>query len=121
MLKNKSEFKNKTYILKGILKSENINKDDYMERFTKDLAKASVCVELVISRTDEVHEDVEIKSIAYPEFLTLVAEAKENHYLEEKIWKKIDELVENINLTEKFGFGNKNILQLERLTSTPIK
>lgn len=95
--------------------------DDYMERFTKDLAKASVCVELVISRTDEVHEDVEIKSIAYPEFLTLIAEAKENHYLEEKVWKKIDELVENINLTEKFGFGNKNILQLERLTSTLIE
>lgn len=97
--------------------------DDYTEKFNKTLAKGSISIEVIIGKAkeEEKHEEVEIKSIAYPELLTLIAQAKENHYLPEKIWKKVDELVETINLTEKFVFGNKNMLQLERFTSTLIE
>ena len=33
---------------------------------------------------------------------------------------KIDELVETINLSERFVIGNKNVLQLEKMTSVLI-
>ena len=95
--------------------------DDYTEKFTKDLAKGSISIEVVIGRYEEEHEEVEIKSIAFDEFKSLINEARELHYLPESIWKKVDEFVATINLIEKFGFGNKNMLQLERFTSTLIE
>ena len=90
---------------------------DYLEKISRDVAKASVSIDVVIIEPEEEHEEVAIKPVNVLDFKELVNEAKEKFYLEEKIWKKIDLFIETIKLSEKFTIGNKNTLQLERFTS----
>lgn len=60
---------------------------------------------------------VEPEVISREDFAELLQEAKQSYFLSEKVWKKIDSLVEAINANERFVIGNKNILQLEKFTS----
>lgn len=88
--------------------------------FPKEIINCSMLVDLVISKADRV-AGVEVKNIAVTEFYDLVKVAREEFFLSEKIWKKIDELVATIKSTEKFEIGNKNILQIEKLTSVILE
>ena len=92
----------------------------YIEKLNKDLANASISVDLIISKCEPTNEEFEIKHFSYNDLTEIVTHAKEAHFLPEKIWMKIDELVETINLSERFVIGNKNVLQLEKMTSVLI-
>lgn len=81
-----------------------------------ELAAASVQAELLISKA-EPSAAVEVKSVSYAAFEELVKEAREEHFMKEVVWKKIDDLTEAINASERFALGNKSVLQTERLTS----
>ena len=84
--------------------------------FPKDIINASMSVDLALSKAD-AGKETEVKKVAVAEFDDLVKIAREDFFLPEKVWKKIDELVSTIGTTEKFEIGNKNILQIEKLTS----
>ena len=84
--------------------------------FPKDIINASTSVDLALSKAEKGGA-VEVKNVAVAEFDELVRTARDDFFLPEKIWKKIDELVDTVSATEKFEIGNKNILQTEKLTS----
>ena len=84
--------------------------------FPKEIINASMSVDLALSDAEK-GEEVEVKNVAVAEFEDLVKTAREDVFLPENIWKKIDELVDTVNATEKFVIGNKNTLQIEKLTS----
>ena len=83
----------------------------------RDMAGASVQIEMICSAAAAPGEAVEVKPVSVSGWNDLVKEAREEHYLPETVWKKIDELISVINATERFSIGNKSLLQLERLTS----
>lgn len=107
--------------------SRNINyilvptSSSYVEYITRDLANACVCINVVISSATKEVETPEIKNLSYQDFQDLVNQAKDEVYLNEKIWKKIDELEESIGAVERFRIGNKNTLQIERYTSVLLE
>ena len=93
-----------------------VPEDGAAANLQRELVNASMCVDLVLSRADRGAE-VEVKNVARAEFLDLIKTSREEAFLPEKIWKKLDEFVETISATDKFAIGNKNTLQIERLTS----
>ena len=88
--------------------------------FPKEIINASLTVELALSRAEKGAE-VQVKNVALAEFDDLVKAAREEAFISEKIWKKIDELVATINASERFKVGNKSTLQVEKLTSVIIE
>lgn len=91
--------------------------EDGWQNMPRDVAGASVQIEMICSASSAPGESVEIKSVTSKGFEELVKESREEHFMSENIWKKIDELIEAINVSEKFAIGNKSLLQIERLTS----
>ena len=94
--------------------------DEGTKSFPKEIVSASTSVDLALSKADR-GEEVEIKNVAVAEFGELVTTAREEAFLPEHIWKKVDELVGVIKSSERFDIGNKNTLQIERLTSVIIE
>lgn len=94
-----------------------VPKQDAAEELPLELAHAAMCIEAVISKAEEVGEETEIKSVSAKDTAELVREAREKFFLSENIWKRIDELVETVSAKERFFIGNKNTLQLEKLTA----
>lgn len=90
---------------------ENVN-----TTFPKEIINCSMSVDLAISGAEK-GEKVEVKNVAVTEFADLITTSREEFFLPEKIWKKVDGLVSTVGATEKFEIGNKNILQIEKLTS----
>ncbi len=81
-----------------------------------ELAAASVQAELLVSKIEPTAA-VEVKNVSSATFEELVKDSREEHFMQEIVWKKIDDLIEQINASERFALGNKSVLQLERLTS----
>lgn len=84
--------------------------------FPKEVINASMSVDLVLGKTEKNGEGT-IKNVALAEFEEWTRDAREEFFLPETIWKKLDELVGAIRASEKFELGNKEILQIEKLTS----
>ncbi|MDE6667121.1 MAG: glycoside hydrolase family 3 C-terminal domain-containing protein [Clostridia bacterium] len=91
------------------------------DKFPREVADAALQLDLVLSKTEESGEYIEADVISKNALLDLVKEARENYYLSERIWKKVDELFETVRATEKFRLGNKNTLQLEKFTSVLLE
>ncbi len=90
------------------------------DKFPREVADAALQLDLVLSKCeagDEVDPDV----ISVAALCDLVKEARENYYLSEKIYKKLDELFETVRATDKVRLGNKNTLQLEKFTSVLLE
>lgn len=86
----------------------------------REIINGSLTVELALSRAEKGGE-VEVKNVACAEFDDLVKAAREEAYISEKVWKKIDELVATINSSDRFKLGNKSTLQIEKLTSVILE
>lgn len=83
-----------------------------------EILNASMITEVMLSRAETATEEqVERKIVSHEDFLLLLAEVKEEYFVTERVWKKVDSLAETINATEKFAIGNKNTIQMESLTS----
>ena len=87
------------------------------ELIPADIAAASVQIHIGMSVAEKDGELVEIKPVSLRAFEDLVREAREEYFLSEIIWKKLDEMCETISARERFGFGNKVILQMEKFSS----
>ncbi|MCH5149009.1 MAG: glycoside hydrolase family 3 C-terminal domain-containing protein [Clostridiales bacterium] len=90
--------------------------EDVNATFPKEIINCSTFVDLAISGADKC-ASVEVKNVAVAEFNDLITTAREEFFLPEKIWKKVDGLVSAVGANEKFDIGNKNILQIEKFTS----
>lgn len=93
--------------------------DSFAEEFTPALAHAGMLIDMVVSkgapRSGEVEDDIKVISkLALEE---LISEAKEQYFVNETVWKKLDDFTEAVNATEKFSIDNKSLLQLEKYSS----
>lgn len=87
------------------------------ENLPPEIANIAIQVDVILNTLDAPAEPVEIKNVTSEDFTNLVKDARETAFLSERLWKKIDEMFVTIGEKEKFVFGNKNTLQVERLTS----
>lgn len=88
----------------------------------REVVNASLQIEVSIRRienTDAAADEIEkaAGAVSYPNFCALVRDARENFYLSEKNWMKLDSLFEQLNANERLSLGNKNTLQAERYTA----
>lgn len=93
--------------------------DNFSEELTPALAHAGIVVDIVAGKTAPVQstEEDEIKTVSRMALEELVSEAREQFFVAETVWKKIDGFTEAVNATEKFSIDNKSLLQLEKYTS----
>lgn len=91
------------------------------EEIPVELAHAAMQVEVIITKAEAGGEEVEIESLSNSDLAELVRIARENYYLSEKTWKRIDDFVEAVGAKERLFIGNKNILQLEKLTAVVME
>ena len=94
------------------------NDEDYLDSIDKDLALHSLSIELML-RENEVPsvEDVQIKYVSTTRMSLMLKEFKEKQFLNEKEWKKIDDLEESINDMSSFRIENKSVLDFEKLAA----
>lgn len=88
--------------------------------FPREVADACLQLDIALIKC-ETGEEVEAKNIPSAELSDLVKDARENFFMSEKVYKKLDELFETVRASEKFGLGNKNTLQLEKFTSVLLE
>lgn len=91
------------------------------DKFPRDVADAALQLDLILSKTEAVGDETEVNAISKSALSDLVKEAREEYFLSEKIWKKLDELFETVRATDKIRLGNKNTLQLEKFTSVLLE
>ena len=96
--------------------------DKYLETIDKDLAEVSLSIELAL-RKNEVHVEIEdhVTYLSYNGLVELVKENREQHIIEEQVWKKIDDFEEEINNLEYFRVENKTILDFEKFVGLMIE
>lgn len=100
---------NLTYVL--------VAQDGILDMLPTEILNAALIADVMLSEATVTEEDVEPKLISHDDFLLMLSEAKEESFVSERIWKKVDALSETINATERFSIGNKNIIQSESFTS----
>lgn len=95
--------------------------DSFPEEITPSVAHASITVDIVATKVAPVAGEEEIKVISRPALADLVNEAREQFFVREAVWKKLDVFTEAVNATEKFSIDNKSLLQLEKYTSVLLE
>lgn len=93
--------------------------DNFMEELTPSVAHAGIVVDMVVSKaapTAEIGEE-EIKVLSRMVLNELISDARERFFLNESVWKRIDDFTEAVNANEKFSIDNKSLLQLEKYSS----
>ncbi len=83
----------------------------------RELVNASLQIQLMLSEAALQAELPVPKAVSRTDFAVLLSEARDTCFLGEKVWKKLDELFEIIGASERFRFGNKNVIQSEKFTS----
>lgn len=93
--------------------------DNFAEELTPAIAHASMLVELVVTKAaiPQQKAEEEIKVLSRMALDELVSEAREQFFVGESVWKKLDDFTEAVNATERFNIDNKSLLQLEKYTS----
>ncbi len=91
--------------------------DSFAEELTPAAAHAGILVEIVASKIAPAAVEEEVKVVSRSALEELISEAREQFFLSETVWKKLDEFTDAVNATEKFGIDNKSLLQLEKYTS----
>lgn len=104
---------NLTYIL--------VPQNGSLDLIPTEILNAALVAEVMLSKADTAPEQtVEPKVLSHEDFKLLLSDTKEVSFIPERVWKKVDQLVEAINASERFSIGNKNIIQMESFTSALI-
>ena len=94
------------------------NNETYLTDASKDLIDASISVELLIRKTEEVKEEVQVPNqVSYLHIQEQIGISRKEFYLSEDTWKHIDQFVMEVNNIEPFSLGNKTIIQIEKYSS----
>ncbi|MDE7439605.1 MAG: hypothetical protein K2N23_03770, partial [Clostridia bacterium] len=93
--------------------------DNFAEELNPAVAHASMLVDMVVSKgaVPSQPAEEEIKVISRMALEELISEAREQFFVSEPVWKKLDDFTEAVNATERFAIDNKSLLQLEKYTS----
>ncbi|MDE7301102.1 MAG: hypothetical protein K2N47_02925, partial [Clostridia bacterium] len=95
-----------------------VPQDGLLESIPSEMMNGSIGAEVLISDAIETPaEAVEPKVVSKEDFEELLKTAKEECFIDEDVWKKVDALAENISASEKFAIGNKNTLMMESFSS----
>ncbi len=96
--------------------------DSFTEELTPQLAHAGILVEIIAGKcaVKEGASD-EIKVISRMDLEEIVGEAKEQFFVSENVWKKLDAFTDAVSATERFTIDNKSLLQLEKYTSVLLE
>lgn len=95
-----------------------VPQDGSVDAIPSEMMNGSIVAEVLISEAVETPaEAVEPKVVSRDDFEELLKTAKEECFIDEDVWKKVDALAENIGAGEKFAIGNKNTLQMESFSS----
>ena len=93
--------------------------DNFTEELTPAVAHAAMLVDMVVSKTavPATKAEEEIKVLSRAALDELIGEAREQFFVGETVWKKLDDFTDAVNATERFSIDNKSLLQLEKYTS----
>ena len=93
--------------------------DNFTEDLTPAIAHAGIIADMVVSKVEPTNiiTEEEIKVLSRMDLEEIMGEAREKFFLNETVWKKIDDFTEAVNATERFSIDNKSLLQLEKYTS----
>ena len=96
--------------------------ENYLEEMDKEVAEVSLSIELVLRKNEiEVEMDDKVTYLSYNGLVELVKENREQHIIEEVVWKKIDDFEEEINNLEYFRVENKTILDFEKFVGLMVE
>ncbi len=93
--------------------------DNFTEELTPAVAHAGMLVDMVVSKVaaPATKAEEEIKVLSRAALDELISEAREQFFVSEAVWKKLDDFTEAVNVAERFAIDNKSLLQLEKYTS----
>ena len=95
--------------------------EDFEGTVPPELARAAIFVDFAAARTEGKEEATQPKGMSRAALTALVRDAREERFLPERVWRRIDELSEAIGATERFSVDNKTLLQLETFTSVLLE
>lgn len=94
------------------------NSNDFLDNVSHNVLNAITSVDLFIRKTEQVKEEVIASAfISYTHLLEEISVVKNDYFLKEETWKKIDHLIEEMKEIEDFRLGNKNVILIETFTS----
>lgn len=82
-----------------------------------EIAKYSFFIDLHLKEADEVKEPVDRKAISYPQLVDCYSELFEMCYIEEDVWKHLDEFEEYLSARGPYFVDNRIIRQMERFAA----
>ena len=118
-------YRNKTKISESVSIDKNLwmfiilNEDESIYNIPSDITKSAMCISLDVHQI-AASEKTEHKKINYYQFMKLVNDCKNNFFLAESEWKKLDALESYVNDIEKFTLGNKINTQIEAFTAVLV-
>ena len=94
---------------------------NYLDKISNELALYSASIEVQVRENEIIpDEDVNVKYYEYLSYLDLIRHEKEEHYLPEESWKKLDDFEEALDAEAKFRIENKTILQIENFATVAL-
>lgn len=82
-----------------------------------EVAKYSIILDLNLKESEEVIEPKKRKAISYPQLLDCISELYEMCYIEEDVWKHLDEFEEYLGARGEYAVDNRMIRQMERFAA----
>ena len=82
-----------------------------------EVAKYSITLELNLKACDVPAEKATIKPIDYPQVLDFLNDSYEDHFIQEDVWKKLDEFFEVFSNRGEYFIDNRIVREMERFAA----
>jgi hypothetical protein len=94
---------------------------DFIEDIPFNVAVNSTTLEIQVRENELISDsEVAVKHYPYYSYMATIEMEKNNFYLPEESWKRIDDFEETLALTGKFRVENKTVLQIESFVTALI-
>lgn len=90
---------------------------DEGEMIPSEVAKYSITLELNLKECEKSGEKTEFKPIDYPQVLDFLNDAYEEHFIQEDVWKKLDEFFEVFSRRGEYFIDNRIVREMERFAA----
>ena len=90
---------------------------DEGEMIPSEVAKYSITLELNLKECEKSEEKTEFKPIDYPQVLDFLNDAYEEHFIQEDVWKKLDEFFEVFSRRGEYFIDNRIVREMERFAA----
>ena len=82
-----------------------------------EVAKYSFTLELNLKECEIPAEKATIKPIDYPQVLDFLNDSYEDHFIQEDVWKKLDEFFEVFSVRGEYFIDNRIVREMERFAA----